>query len=158
MKYYIAYGSNLNVGQMEYRCPLASFVGTATLKDWRLVFKGSGSGNYLTIEPCEGRSVPVAIWKVTSLDEKNLDRYEGFPHFYYKKDFRLNVTKVNHEREELDCFAYIMAEDRKYGMPGQWYVQTCSEGYEDCGFDRRVLVRALNDTMKELQNQERGWH
>ena len=35
---YIAYGSNLNLEQMAHRCPTAQAVGTATLKNWRLMF------------------------------------------------------------------------------------------------------------------------
>ena len=73
-RYYIAYGSNLNVQQMRMRCPNASILGTAVLKDWELLFKGSGTGFYLTIERCENSSVPVAIWEI---DEKALDRYEA---------------------------------------------------------------------------------
>ena len=38
-RYYIAYGSNLNVQQMRMRCPNASILGTAVLKDWELLFK-----------------------------------------------------------------------------------------------------------------------
>lgn len=53
-KYYLAYGSNLSVAQMAQRCPDAVYVGTAVLNDYRLLFKGSQSGNYLTVEPKKG--------------------------------------------------------------------------------------------------------
>ena len=88
-RYYIAYGSNLNVPQMRMRCPRATILGTATLKGWVLLFKGSKTGSYLTIERNEKGSVPVVIWEVTESDEKALDRYEGFPSFYYKKDIKV---------------------------------------------------------------------
>ena len=51
-RYYIAYGSNLNVPQMQMRCPHATILGTAALKGWELLFKGSKTGSYLTIEEC----------------------------------------------------------------------------------------------------------
>ena len=54
-RYYIAYGSNLNVRQMRMRCPHATILGTANLKGWELLFKGSKTGSYLTIEECEKR-------------------------------------------------------------------------------------------------------
>ena len=66
-KYYLAYGSNLNEEQMAWRCPTASVVGVADLNDWRLLFRGSKTGSYLTIEPCEGHTIPVAIWSITKL-------------------------------------------------------------------------------------------
>ena len=39
-KYYLAYGSNLNLEQMKYRCPTAKPIGKMNLKDYRLVYKG----------------------------------------------------------------------------------------------------------------------
>lgn len=49
-RYYIAYGSNLNVRQMKYRCPTAKIAGTAVIRDYELLYKGSKTGSYLTIE------------------------------------------------------------------------------------------------------------
>ena len=74
-QYYIAYGSNLNVEQMAFRCPHATILGTAELKGWELLFKGSKTGSYLTIEERNGGSVPVVIWVVTESDVAALDRY-----------------------------------------------------------------------------------
>ena len=39
-KYYIAYGSNLNLEQMARRCPTAKMIGSTTLKNYRLMFRG----------------------------------------------------------------------------------------------------------------------
>ena len=64
-RYYIAYGSNLNVPQMRMRCPRATILGTANLTGWELLFKGSKTGSYLTIEEREGGMVPVVVWEVT---------------------------------------------------------------------------------------------
>ncbi len=69
-RFYIAYGSNLNLPQMRGRCPGATIVGTSVIEDYRLLFKGSKTGSYLTIEPCEGGRVPVAVWEVTAADEQ----------------------------------------------------------------------------------------
>ena len=77
-RYYIAYGSNLNVKQMKMRCPGATILGTTKLKNYELLFKGSKTGSYLTIEKKEGSTVPVVIWEVTERDEKYIDRYEGY--------------------------------------------------------------------------------
>ena len=44
-RYYIAYGSNLNVQQMRWRCPGARIIGTSELQDYRLLFKGSKTGS-----------------------------------------------------------------------------------------------------------------
>ena len=39
-KLYIAYGSNLNLKQMKYRCPTAKLVGKGVVENYELQFKG----------------------------------------------------------------------------------------------------------------------
>ncbi len=143
-RYYIAYGSNLNIWQMNMRCPAARIMGTSKIPDYRLLFRGSGSGAYLTIEPEKGYSVPVVIWSVTGKDEQALDRYEGYPAFYYKKEMVLPVTgigtgKVHHKK----AFVYIMHEERDFGIPTSYYLQTCMEGYHTFGFEPDTLMEAV---------------
>ena len=40
----------------------ARIIGTSELQDYRLLFKGSKTGSYLTVEPKKGCTVPVAVW------------------------------------------------------------------------------------------------
>ena len=129
-RYYIAYGSNLNVQQMRWRCPGARIIGTAELQDYRLLFKGSKTGSYLTVEPEKGCTVPVAVWEVTDQDELALDRYEGYPSFYYKTEMTLDVKgirtgKLRHRR----AFVYIMREERPYGIPTSSYLSICGRRF-----------------------------
>ena len=57
-KFYFAYGSNLNLEQMAYRCAAAYVVGLAVLKEFRLVFRGFSSGiGVASILPVEGSVV-----------------------------------------------------------------------------------------------------
>ena len=42
--YYFAYGSNMNLDQMAYRCPAASVVEKVKLEGYRLTFCGRGKG------------------------------------------------------------------------------------------------------------------
>jgi len=143
-RYYIAYGSNLNVRQMKTRCPDARIIGTAEIPDYELLFKGSKTGSYLTIEPREGSSVPVAVWSVAERDELALDHYEGFPTFYYKKEFKLPIKGIKTGKiRERDVFVYIMHEDRQLGIPSSYYVRTCLEGYNAFGFDESFLFNAI---------------
>lgn len=85
-RYYIAYGSNLNVRQMRMRCPTARRIGTSELKGYELLFKGSKTGSYLTVEKRPGSSVPVGVWEVSSSDEK---------HSTAMKAFRISITRRN---------------------------------------------------------------
>lgn len=150
-RYYLAYGSNLNIEQMKYRCPKAKLIGTTVIENHELFFRGSLSGYYLTIEPKIGGRVPAAVWAVTAADEAALDRYEGYPHFYYKEDFNLDVTPTEgNKNRKLQCFAYIMVDGRPLGMPTACYLQTCLEGYKYFGFDKKILIRAAERMRKTL--------
>ena len=150
-RYYIAYGSNLNVGQMRMRCPHATILGTANLKGWELLFKGSKTGSYLTIEPKEGSSVPVAVWSVSETDELILDRYEGYPSFYYKKELQIPITGIRTGKVRVrKAFVYIMHEERPLGLPSMRYLETCAQGYRSFGFNQEKLRQAYADSQREV--------
>ncbi len=154
-RYYIAYGSNLNVGQMRMRCPGARIIGTSVIEGYRLLFKGSRTGSYLTIEPQEGGSVPVAAWEVSAENEAALDRYEGFPSFYYKKEMELPLKGIKTGKVRMrKVFVYIMHEDRPLGLPSGFYMETCRQGYRSFGFDEAFLERAYADSAEEFPG---GW-
>lgn len=142
-RYYVAYGSNLNVRQMLMRCPTARMIGTSVIKDYRLMFKGSQTGSYLTIESELGSEVPVGVWAVSAADERALDRYEGYPSFYYKKELILPIKGIRTGKvRQRNIFVYIMHEERRLGTPSDFYLQTCIEGYRNFGFDPNVLFEA----------------
>ena len=150
-RYYIAYGSNLNIRQMRMRCPSARIIGTSEIPDYELIFKGSKTGSYLTIEPKKGSWVPVAAWEVSAEDEQALDRYEGFPTFYYKKEMLLPIKGIRSGKiRRRNTFVYIMHEDRVLGMPSNFYMQTCLSGYKSFGFDPKFLYEAY-DRSREVE-------
>lgn len=146
-RYYAAYGSNLNILQMRYRCPSAKVIGTAEISDYRLLFKGSKTGAYLTIEKQKGSVVPVGIWEVSAADERSLDRYEGFPNFYYKTEMSLDIKGIRTGKiRRRKCFVYIMHEERELALPSRSYVRTCIEGYFNFDFNTKYLKQAIQDS------------
>lgn len=154
-KYYLAYGSNLSMAQMAQRCPDAVYVGTAELKDYQLLFKGSQSGSYLTVEPKKGSTVPVLVWRISERDEHYLDRYEGYPSFYYKKTMRVEIQPFIGEKVNggTEAIIYIMHEDRPLGCPTKHYYDVCLEGYCRFGFKQTVLEQALYDSVGKRVGQ-----
>lgn len=54
MKYYVAYGSNLNREQMAHRCPDAKLVGTGVLSNYEMVFRGNKSNAVATVRTKKG--------------------------------------------------------------------------------------------------------
>ncbi len=147
-KIYIAYGSNMDFPQMKARCPDAVFLGTGVLRGWRLMFKGSRTGSYATVEKAAGCVTPVLLWKISAADEARLDRYEGFPAFYYKKTVPVvQVTAVNGtwtpKNGQCRGMAYIMHEERELGLPDCWYYGVLANAYRLFGFDMAILEDAL---------------
>ncbi len=146
--YYLAYGSNLNIPQMKYRCPTAKVAGTAEITDYELLFKGSKTGSYLTIEKCYSSKVPVGVWEVTEGDIKRLDIYEGYPHFYYKTEMEVTLTTADKQQQKINAFVYIMHEERELGVPSTSYIEICAEGYRSFGFNMNHLVKAYKKSIK----------
>lgn len=169
--YYLAYGSNLSVEQMAHRCPGALPVGTVQLPDTRLVFRGSHSGFYLSIDSVEGCTTPCVVWRISRENELSLDRYEGYPNFYDKiyyhglsmkpllfhqdlagKVFYHGDTK---RRTLNTAMAYALLESAPMGMPTPYYWRVCRDGYRYFGFDEKPLLDALRQS-KEAADSKRG--
>lgn len=149
-KYYIAYGSNMDKRQMAYRCPNAQLVGTGEIRGWELLFKGSKTGSYATIEKKKNSMVPVLVWEITAKDENSLDLYEGYPTFYYKKNIKVKV-----EDRTLTAMVYIMDESRKLGVPSNHYFSALDKAYWDFGFDYSVLEKAYDKSWEAVYEQRR---
>lgn len=147
-KYYIAYGSNLNLEQMKTRCPTAELKGKAVLKDYRLRFYGSPMNSVATIESRKGSAVPVLIWQIFDEDEKNLDIYEGFPRLYRKE-----VMEVDCCDQPTNAMIYVMNTDLcPLGLPSKTYYQTILTGYREAGFDPDILREAVLSVWEEKDN------
>lgn len=148
-KYYIAYGSNLNMNQMAKRCHDAVFVGVGMMNNYELVFRGGRHSAVATVESKEGSKVPVGLWKISDKDEKMLDRYEGFPKLYIKKEFMISRGDV-----QKSAMIYVMNDGYDYGMPNKIYYETIRQGYDDCHLDRKYLDDAVEKMLDHTEKME----
>jgi len=150
----LAYGSNLNLEQMNKRCPTAKIVGKGILEDYRLLFKGREGHAYLTIEPFEGSFVPVLLWSLKPSDEAALDQYEEFPSTYFKE----NLLVKGEDGNDVTAMAYIMTEPkgkvRQINLPSQRYLKTVLVGYMENGFDPRIVEAAVKFSENELEKRK----
>ena len=148
-EYYLAYGSNLNLEEMKFRCPTAKAIGTVMLDNYKLVYKGKTDDfSYLTIEECEGTYGPLGLYEISHSDIFSLDRYEGYPSLYSKRYVSVKIS----DKEE-QALIYVMKPLFDYHLPSDEYVEICSKGYKDFGFDQEVLKLALTDTIKNMPKQ-----
>ena len=133
-KLYLAYGSNLNLQQMAYRCPTARVVATTYLEHYKLTFRGHNGNAVATVEPSENDRVPVMIWEIFDKDEQSLDIYEGYPRLYRKE--YVNV-KINNRKTQV--MMYVMNLGRPLGKPSAYYYSTILQGYRTAHFDPTYL-------------------
>ena len=152
-KLYIAYGSNINLGQMAHRCPSSKVVGTAMLQGYELQFK-----QVATIEKKEHAETPVLVWKLPQKDERTLDSYEGHPRLYRKENVELEI-----DGEMQNAMVYIMNGDRPQQPPSANYYACIRQGYLENGLDTSYLEDALQrsyepeETMVEDEEMFMGW-
>ena len=144
---------------MQRRCPGAIAVGTAMLQGWRLAFRGSKTGAYLTIIPDRESRVPVGIWKINAEHERALDRYEGYPVFYSKRTMRLQVELLHPTeraaRRVVNAMVYIMDTRCLPGIPSKDYVQTCAVGYRCFNLPDDYLAASVDDAWRETREMQK---
>jgi len=140
---YIAYGSNLNLEQMAFRCPTAKIMGTSEIKDYELLFRGDRKGSVATVEPLKRSHVPVLLWDLKEKDLQTLDRYEGYPHFYRKE-----ILDVELNGKIIPAMVYIMNDGHPFGAPSDHYISVIAEGYKSAGFDTKYLEQAVEKSIR----------
>lgn len=159
-QYYIAYGSNLNLQQMQYRCPDSKLIATGFLKGYELLFRGRSGTCFCTIEKCSNSRVPVGIFKVSVRDKYSLDRYEGYPTHYHIR--RISPNEIEVKQGSLsDCKELFVYQMNKYngdlGYPSSRYYDVCLRGYRDCGLDPRYLQIALQKSITRMPKPKRRY-
>lgn len=142
MKLYFAYGANLNISNMRYRCPDAVAVEPMYLHGWRLAFSGVA-----TIQPDVDGCVPGGLWAISEQDEINLDCFEGWPYLYRKEILHYNG---------LEFMVYIMNSDLP-SEPSSGYLMTIAQGYQDWSLDLEDLSLAVQRNTQEVINHDLQW-
>lgn len=138
---YVAYGSNMNLEQMEFRCPHSKLIGVGELKGWRLIFN-----IHADIIPTNNNNdiIPIVLWDIDKRDWKMLDIYEGYPNYYIKKK-----VNVEYNGKIENAIVYVMNKDKK-GIypPFKEYFNTIKNGYIQNNIDTLYLYKALDYTFK----------
>ena len=125
---YFAYGSNLNLAQMCKRCPESAALSPAVLEGYKLCER-----IYADIEESAGDCVNGALYEVSEKDLAALDRYEGYPECYVRKE----VMVTDNAGVFRKALVYIMTDEyiklREHGKYSARYRQICSAGADDWG-------------------------
>lgn len=139
--YYVAYGSNMNLKQMEYRCPNSKIVCNGVLIGWKLVF--NIHADIIYTGSAEDK-VPVVLWDIHENDWGYLDMYEGFPKYYIKK----NIDVIIVGGYTTKAIVYVMNKSRKgIAPPDKYYFDIILTGYKENGINTKTLYAALTHSI-----------
>jgi len=140
---YGAYGANLNMANMEVRCPQAKPILGFNLVGYRLVFNGVAD-----IVKDKDTKVPIGLWKITKECEKSLDRYEGYPYLYKKIRLKIDVPGFKGQK----VMFYVMRR-KGVALPPASYFNTIAQGYDDFALDKDYLNWAVHEADQMQKNK-----
>ncbi len=129
---YFAYGANLNIENLEIRCPNATFVGIGVLENFAFLCNTRGVAS---IEACQGNSVYGVIWELTQEDEAFLDLFEGVKGGWYIKAHLM----VSQEDISKECLVYIASNNSK-GKGVKDYLETIIADCKHYGFSKTYIT------------------
>lgn len=129
---YLAYGMNTNIDQMAGRCPNSISIGRVDIPNHRLVFRGVADAVY-----SPGDTLQCVLWDITKECEYELDKLEGFPYFYDKKEIYINIMGY-----QGYAMMYYMVNASGTSHPGYSYQNMLEEGYHAHGLDLNQIYSA----------------
>jgi len=115
---------------MKRRCKDSIFLKKINLKDFRLTFRNM----YADIEFKKNALVIGALFEISKIDEKKLDKYEDYPIVYKKHYFTYYEKKV---------MTYTMTKKTSFTFPSERYLNIIKRGYKDCSINIKYLKFAL---------------
>lgn len=133
---YFAYGSNMNWEQVKRRCPSATFVSIAKLKDYRFSIartsysRGCGSAGVL---PAPGAHVWGVVYDIEEKDFGPLDQAEDFVPGREKNSYTRQQCLVYADSDEGKAFAvsiYFPLVEENPPLPNAEYKRLIVSGAE----------------------------
>lgn len=124
---YFAYGSNMDWNQIRERCPSASFVGIAMLRDHRLAFTRKSQKRNCGVADAvvdPGHSIWGVVYEVDDRDVGGLDASEGYSPGRGNNDYRREERHVFPDGDgtkPLAVAVYFATPDSNPPLPNQAY-------------------------------------
>lgn len=147
-RWYFAYGMNTNLREMKLRCPAAVCWGPVVLPDHKFVFR-----LHADVEESPGRHVEGVLWELSEACEQALDRLEGFPHYYSKKQVIAEATKPINGFTKFAAMVYYMNDQVVCEFPGSMYLSCVNEGYAENGLNYYQIEQALAECERNEKAQ-----
>jgi len=143
-KFFIAYGSLMNVDKMVQVCPESYVFGWGSIQDFELEVRALEN-----LKSSAGCNVPVVLYSITAEDEMELDSFFDLE-VYRKDEINVILTDVNdvvapysaeYYREGIKGLVYIM-KDGNLKKPTAALVGANGNIYNLMGIASQALIRA----------------
>ena len=143
-----AYGSNLDLIQMNRRCPSSKIISKGSLANYRLDFNRYSSGwggGVADVIPVKGSEVWGLVFELSDTDMDSLDFYEGCykdrPSLYERSKVVINTPKG----PIPDVWLYTVVEKQKFEAPTAKYLEIIKNAAVQWNFPN-VYQRILQQT------------
>jgi 5-oxoprolinase (ATP-hydrolysing) len=134
MKYYFAYGSNMDASQMARRCPDSKLVGPAFLNDYRVgftIFSPRRQCGCADVVYSAGSVAPGLLYEVSDVDIESLDRYENVTESIYR---RIEVRVATQDGTSVPCYTYEVVHKSPGLSPSKDYIGIMRRAAEQFSF------------------------
>lgn len=138
MKYYLAYGSNLDLNHMKLMCSDSKFLGITKIDGFKLAFRGEDNRSYLTAINEKDSFVYAGIFEITDKCGFSLDHYEDYPNLYYKEVINFQINDNIYA-----WLIYIMHEKDLYNKPSEEYLEMVKNSYKFHNLDINLIEKTL---------------
>jgi hypothetical protein len=141
--YYFAYGSNMNLAQMQQRGCNPRVLGIARLPGYRITFHGNSAiwdGAQETVVADEQGEVWGVVYQLTFADCEQLDMYQDVrfdgtgPYFHYPVDV------ITATLQPIDAMMYKKAILGKPELPSTEYVNFIVQGAKEQGLPEAYIT------------------
>jgi gamma-glutamylcyclotransferase len=144
MKYYFAYGSNMDKSRLSQRVKRDVLGEKALLKGHKLFFSldNTMTDPYADIRISKGDQVYGVLYSLTDGEIKILDTYEGVG-VEGDESYRKEIVKVESSNETNEAVVYIMTTERNFAQPKNDYLEHLLRGMRDNRFSEEIIENII---------------
>ena len=128
--YYFAYATDLNRRQLAKICPDSRPLFKAVLPNFKLIFTGwsrKTRGGTASVKPYQGEKVPGAVYELSDLDLRKLDREMASP----AERTRVTALVIGEDGDSAKATFYVNRQQSEENEPSRDYLTEIQQGYRD---------------------------
>ena len=128
--YYFAYATDLNRRQLAKICPDSRPRFKAVLPNYKLIFTGWSRkmrGGTASVKPYQGEKVPGAVYELSDIDLRKLDREMVSP----AERTRVTALVIDEDGDSANAAFYVNRTQSQETEPSREYLTEIQQGYRD---------------------------